>query len=179
MIVEKKTIRRYEVLNAVEKPFLKFGQFRKSRESIGLSVQRCCFNCNHKFKDDDDVYLVMLKGTLNKLFCKECNDKALNDFNKEYMNNIFTIAYSREEANEIGHFIMCKGYEGVQNDSYRYCDEEILFALSANSKHNIDHIYVGVCGCQMIVAKTKRLLRRKGLKYIEKKRVFYNLLKQY
>lgn len=121
----------------------------------------------------------MLKGTLNKLFCKECNDKALNDFNKEYMNNIFTIAYSREEANEIGHFIMSKGYEGVQNDSYRYCDEEILFALSANSKHNIDHIYVGVCGCHMIVAKTKRLLRRKGLKYIEKKRVFYNLLKQY
>lgn len=40
------------------------------------------------------------------------------------MNNIFTIAYSREEANEIGHFIMSKGYEGVQNDSYRYCDEE-------------------------------------------------------
>ena len=34
------------------------------------------------------------------------------------MKNIFTIAYSREEANEIGHFIMSKGYEGVQNDSY-------------------------------------------------------------
>lgn len=37
------------------------------------------------------------------------------------MNNIFTICYSEEEANEIGHFIMRKGYEGVQNDSYRYC----------------------------------------------------------
>lgn len=95
------------------------------------------------------------------------------------LNNIFTIAYSREEANEIGHFIMGKGYEGVQNDSYRYCDEAIQFALNANSKHNINHIYVGVCGCQMIVAKTKRILRKKGLKYIEKKRMFYNLLKQY
>ncbi len=94
------------------------------------------------------------------------------------LNNIFTIAYSREEANEIGHFIMGKGYEGVQNDSYRYCDEAIQFALNANSKHNINHIYVGVCGCQMIVAKTKRILRKKGLKYIEKKRMFYNLLKQ-
>lgn len=30
------------------------------------------------------------------------------------MNNIFTICYSEEEANEIGHFIMRKGYEGVQ-----------------------------------------------------------------
>lgn len=26
------------------------------------------------------------------------------------MNNIFTICYSEEEANEIGHFIMSKGY---------------------------------------------------------------------
>lgn len=82
MIVEKKTIRRYEVLQATSKPFLKFEQFRKVRESIGSSVQRCCFNCNHKFKDDDDIYLVMLKGTLNKLFCKECNDKALKDLAK-------------------------------------------------------------------------------------------------
>ena len=41
------------------------------------------------------------------------------------MNNIFTICYSEEEANEIGHFIMSKGYEGVQNDSYRYCRESI------------------------------------------------------
>ena len=82
MEVIKITKKTYKVLNAVDKPFLKFGQFRKSRESIGLSVQRCCFNCNHKFKDDDDVYLVMLKGTLNKLFCKECNDKALKDLAK-------------------------------------------------------------------------------------------------
>ena len=33
------------------------------------------------------------------------------------MNNIFTICYSEEEANEIGHFILSRGYEGVQNDS--------------------------------------------------------------
>ena len=45
------------------------------------------------------------------------------------MNNIFTICYSEEEANEIGHFIMRKGYEGVQNDSYRYCREAIWWAF--------------------------------------------------
>lgn len=30
------------------------------------------------------------------------------------MNNIFTICYSEEEANEIGHFILSRGYEGIQ-----------------------------------------------------------------
>lgn len=40
-------------------------------------------------------------------------------------------------------------------------------------------IYVGVRGCQMIVSKTKRGLRRNGLKYIEKKRMFYKLLSRY
>lgn len=96
---------------------------------------------------------------------------------KNKMNKIFTIAYSREEANEIGHFIMGKGYEGVQNDSYRYCDLVIQTALRDNEKHHIDHIYVGVACSQMVVSRTKRGLRRRGLVYIEKKRVFYNLLK--
>lgn len=83
MEVIKVTKKIYKVLQVAEKPFLKFGQFRATRERIGLSVQRYCFNCNRKFKDDDDIYLVMLKGTLNKLFCKECHDKALNDLNKK------------------------------------------------------------------------------------------------
>lgn len=95
------------------------------------------------------------------------------------MKNIFTICYSREEANEVGHFIMSKGYEGVQNDSYRYCDMCIQFALRENNYHNIDHIYVGVHGGQMIIAQNKRCLRKKGLKYIEKKRMFYELLSRY
>lgn len=82
MEIIKITQKTYRVLHAVEKPFLKFGQFLKSRESIGLSVQRCCFNCNHKFKDDDDVYLAMFKGTLNHFLCKNCNDKALEDLQK-------------------------------------------------------------------------------------------------
>lgn len=99
-------------------------------------------------------------------------------FKKKY-NNIFTACYSEEEANEVGHFIMSKGYEGVQNDSYRYCDIMIDAAFGKNRKHDINHIYVGVAGCQMIVAKTKRGLRRKGLIFIEKKRKFFELLDRY
>lgn len=45
------------------------------------------------------------------------------------MKRIYTLCNSEEEANALGHFIMSKGYEGVQNDSYRYCDLEIRFAL--------------------------------------------------
>nr|DAI43723.1 MAG TPA: DNA REPAIR HELICASE RAD25, SSL2, PRE-INITIATION COMPLEX, RNA POLYMERASE.0A [Caudoviricetes sp.] len=73
----------YKVVYAVDKPFLKFGQFRATREYLGLSVQRNCFNCGRKFKDEDDIYLIILKGTLNKFFCQECNDKALSDLKKE------------------------------------------------------------------------------------------------
>lgn len=95
------------------------------------------------------------------------------------MNRIFTIAHSEDEANEIGHFIMSKGYEGVQNDSYRYCDLMIYSCFRENRKHHRDHIYVGVNSYQMVVAKTIRGLRRNGLKYIEKKRKFYELLSRY
>lgn len=64
----------------------------------------------------------------------------------------------------------------VPNVFLAKCDESIQFALKENTCHHIDHIYVGVRGCQMIVARNKRFLRRKGLKYIEKKRMFYELL---
>ncbi len=94
------------------------------------------------------------------------------------MNKIFTIAYSEEEANEIGHFIRSKGYDGVQNDSYRYCREAIDYAFHQNERHHKDYIFVGCTGGKMIVARSKRTLRRRGIKYIEKQRMFYNLLNE-
>lgn len=92
------------------------------------------------------------------------------------MKNIFTACYSVGEANEVGHFIMSKGYEGVQNDSYRYCDTAIKAAMYHNIAHHKDCIYVGVNYDGMVVSCEKRALRRKGMKYIEKKRMFYKLL---
>lgn len=92
------------------------------------------------------------------------------------MNKIFTIAYSEEEANEIGHFIRSKGYDGVQNDSYRYCREAIYYAFHQNERHHKDYIFVGCTGGKMIVARSKRTLRRRDLMYIEKKRIFLQSL---
>ena len=91
------------------------------------------------------------------------------------MNNIFTICYSDEEANEIGHFILSRGYEGVQNDSYRYCREAIWWAFKQAKRHHLNCIYVGVAGCQMTVSKAKGGRRRNCLKYKVKSRMFYKL----
>lgn len=90
--------------------------------------------------------------------------------------NIFTIAYSEEEANEIGHFVMSKGYEGIQNDSYRYCKDKIWWEYKESKRHNFNYIYIGAGSTQLVISRTKRRLRRRGFKYVEKKRMFYKLL---
>lgn len=82
MIITKTITHRYEVLDVSEKPFMKFGLLRKTREMYGLKVERTCFNCGHKFKDDENTYLAIIKDTTNKLLCEECNKKALHDINK-------------------------------------------------------------------------------------------------
>ena len=79
MEVVKITRKVYKVIQATSRPFAKFGRFKKVRESIGLSCEKSCFNCGHKFKEEEDVYLVMMTNTPNRFFCKECNDKALLD----------------------------------------------------------------------------------------------------
>lgn len=93
------------------------------------------------------------------------------------MKQIYTLCSSEEEANAIGHFILSKGYEGVQNDSYRYCDLEIESALRENRRHHRDYCFVGVDSYQMVVGKNKKEMRRKfSYKYIEKERMFRSLL---
>lgn len=82
MEVIKITKRTYKCLSVAENHW-KFRKFREIRERLGLKVQRCCFNCNHKFTDDDDMYLAMFKGTSNQFLCKKCKDKALSDLRKE------------------------------------------------------------------------------------------------
>lgn len=82
MEVVKITKRIYKCLSVAENPW-KFGKFREIRERLGLKVQRCCFNCNHKFADDEYIYLAMFKGTFNHFLCKNCKDKAMGDLGKE------------------------------------------------------------------------------------------------
>lgn len=93
------------------------------------------------------------------------------------MKQIYTLCHSFEEANALGHFIMSKGYEGVQNDSYRYCKEQIELALKYNHRHHHDYCFIGVNGGCMVIGKNKKEMRSKlSMKYIEKERVFRDLL---
>lgn len=57
------------------------------------------------------------------------------------MKRIYTKCYSFEEANALGHFIMGKGYEGVQNDSHRYCE---LLRFRADKDPNRKD-YISMC----------------------------------
>ena len=94
------------------------------------------------------------------------------------MREIFTRCTSIEEADEIGRFIGSKGYEGVQNDSYRYCKLRMDVALKENKRHNREYLFVGANQYQKVVAKIKRALTRLGLKYVEKPRMFKELLSE-
>lgn len=93
------------------------------------------------------------------------------------MKSIYTLCNSEEEANALGYFIMSKGYEGVQNDSYRYCDLQIYAAIKKNKRHYRNFCFVGVNGGRMVVGKNKKEMRKQlSYKYIEKERVFRKLL---
>lgn len=71
MEVVKITRKVYKCLNVTDKPFIKFSKFREIRERLGMKVQRCCFNCNHKFTDDEDMYLAMFKGYIKSFLVQE------------------------------------------------------------------------------------------------------------
>lgn len=80
MMEIKKTITRtYVVSSAIRKPFMKFGTFRKVRETHQLRVEKTCFCCGHRFKDDEDIFIVFFKNTHNRLFCHKCNECALKE----------------------------------------------------------------------------------------------------
>lgn len=95
------------------------------------------------------------------------------------MKRIFTLCRSFDEANSLGHFIMSKGYEGVQNDSYRYCKEAIKWALKENDRHHRDYCFIGVNGGRLVVGRNKKAMRRQlSLHYIEKERIFRDLIEK-
>ena len=49
--------------------------------------------------------------------------------NKEGLKRIKVRAYKLVEAEEIMRFAMANGFEGVKNDSYRYCKESATYCL--------------------------------------------------
>ena len=95
------------------------------------------------------------------------------------MRNIYTPCYSIDEANEIGHFVMSKGYEGVKNDSYRYCDFWIKFSFNENLRHHNGIVYIGVSGCSMLIGKSNKYMKRYGSRPVKNSILFKKLLERY
>lgn len=96
------------------------------------------------------------------------------------MISIYTQCYSIEDADALGHFICRMGFEGVQNDSYRYCRLMIERAFEKNTRHNRNYCFIGVNGSRLVVGYTQRSMRNQySFKFIEKERVFREKLLSY
>lgn len=95
------------------------------------------------------------------------------------MKRIYTRVDTFEAAYDLCRFIRSLGYEGVQNDSLRYCKESIEIALDDNERHHDRHCYIGVNGYRIVVgANRKKMRRQESMKYIEKERIFRELLEE-
>ena len=85
MEIVKTITKKYQILDVFNKPFMKWGIFRQTRERIGLSTNKLqhCFICNHKFTEDEYFYLSPVKYVGNMSLCEECAKKAIDQLEKE------------------------------------------------------------------------------------------------
>ena len=65
-IAETKTT-RHNIYQAVEN----FSKFDKSFQKIQPKLKRC-FICKSNFKDDDNIHLVFLVASKNRIVCDKC-----------------------------------------------------------------------------------------------------------
>lgn len=86
----------------------------------------------------------------------------------------FTIISDFESGWNLILYLRSFGYEGVQNDSLRYCDTSLKYVLD---KQKI--ACIGTNGSQILISKCKRRLRGKGFKYYEKPRIFVQKIKKH
>lgn len=68
-----KAIKVYELRDIFPRPICTFKTFK---EVHGEEAQSECFVCDHKFAEDETLYLAQFHKLPNKLICKDCWDKA-------------------------------------------------------------------------------------------------------
>lgn len=71
-IVVRRTVRKYEVTYI--RRFMTYAKFREARRGME-NTPRVCFYCGAEFKDDEHIYLGMVKNSLNQIFCECCGEK--------------------------------------------------------------------------------------------------------
>jgi len=55
-------------------------EFREARESAKMSTSKFihCFCCGHKFRDDEKLIVITVKGEGNRFACGQCLEKELS-----------------------------------------------------------------------------------------------------
>ena len=100
---------------------------------------------------------------------------SLHDLiNKQNQLKVFTVVDNYKDGWEVILFLRSFGYEGVQNDSLRYCDLRLEYSLK-----QVGEACIGICGGCMVIHKCKRRLKGKGYIYYEKPRVFAQRVKEH
>lgn len=100
---------------------------------------------------------------------------SLHDLiNKQNQLKVFTVVDNYKDGWEVILFLRSFGYEGVQNDSLRYCNIELEYRLK-----QVGEACIGICGSCMVIHKCKRRLKGKGYIYYEKPRVFAQRVKEH
>ena len=97
--------------------------------------------------------------------------------NKQNQLKVFTVVDNYKDGWEVILFLRSFGFEGVQNDSLRYCDLRLDYTLKQGGE-----ACIGVCGGCMVIHKSKRRLKgriyvlRKTKSFCTKsKRVFFKI----
>lgn len=79
-IIEKHFTRKYEVVDICQ--FLLFSTFHSVRKGMRFNPV-VCFECGHKFADNEHTYLGIVKGDKNRIFCKSCAEKIALELGQE------------------------------------------------------------------------------------------------
>ena len=72
------TTRNYEaVFVDGQNPAFVWGQFKEIREKGGMQTKpfESCFACDHKFLDDENIFVCSIKSVGNRFLCKNCAEK--------------------------------------------------------------------------------------------------------
>lgn len=79
-VIEKHSVKRYEIIDMI--PFMKYDFFTDARKGMRHTPQTC-FRCGHKFVDSDMIYLGVVKGDKNRIFCESCGKEISKKLESE------------------------------------------------------------------------------------------------
>lgn len=58
--------------------FTIYGDYKKGIKNASASIQKSCFVCDEKFKEEDNLSLLFNGNSLNQLCCEKCSQKLIN-----------------------------------------------------------------------------------------------------